>query len=278
MSKYISTFKLVTYNIEFSKREELIIQNLIKMKNSGVNIFCLQEVCYYTNKEFFIDKVLKTLGNNWQAEYFIGAESNYQLNHGVAIIWDEKIFKLHAVEKIELPKIKSFSLHEIFIEMLGGFLGKPMQRKAITVTFLQDKNKIRISTLHLDLMGGPNHRSKQIKSFLEYLNNKPLVSGEIICGDFNIFDALNSGKEYLSMLSIFRKYTYSEASSNVSWTLDILNTDFSKYIIYVLKKLNIQILKKLDYIWIKDLKVIRAERLEISGSDHFPLIATISIN
>ncbi|HWY80094.1 MAG TPA: endonuclease/exonuclease/phosphatase family protein [Candidatus Sulfotelmatobacter sp.] len=267
-------FIIATYNIQFATIAEKIIANIIAMANDGVEIFCLQEIVHIQNEVFIIDRILKQLGNDWRAAYHVGKE-NSKLSIGTAILWNIKKLKLKKIEKISLPKLKRFDLHEKLYYKVIGVLGVPLQRRATTCYFIINKIEFRVTCIHIDNVGGPKHRLKQISYLLSELNKKATPGHEIICGDFNTFDLLKTRYEKKLLQRKLGK-EFSDASKYVGWTSDIHQIDFTtsiRFFPWLIKTFNVHIRRKLDYIWIKQIEVILCKKLSMPGSDHLPIIA-----
>lgn len=277
----MNTLKVVSYNTEFSRQVQSLLANLISMRDAGVDVFCLQEVCRYKDKRFFIDLLLEKFGKDWKAEFNLSNESEYLLNHGVAIVWNNEKLKLQNIEKVFLPKDNSLPPLELFISLIGGFSNRPVPRKALIATFQLGNEKVRITSIHLDFTGGLKKRMRQMKYFLNHLQSKEDTKSEIVCGDLNTFDTFNTGREHEEMLRLFKKYSFVDASSKVKWSIDLMNAGFGKGVLSakrILSTINLHIYKKLDYIWSKNLKVLHSKRIDVPGSDHFPVMAEFEIN
>jgi endonuclease/exonuclease/phosphatase family metal-dependent hydrolase len=272
-------FTIATYNIQFGVNREKIIENIYRIAQEGVTIFCLQEIINVVDKEFIIDTILKQLGNNWKAAYHVGEEIS-RLSIGTAILWDTNKLKLIDQEKFLLPKIEKFDLHERLFYFLLGTPSIPLQRKAITCNFSLDQSDIRVTSVHIDNIGGPSNRMKQIRYLMSKLQNSKTPKYEIICGDFNTFDLLKTGYEKKRLQKIIGQ-EFIDASKDINWTDDIYNIDFRtsiKIFPWFIKTFNIHIRRRLDYIWVKKFTVVDCKKLEVSGSDHFPIIAHLEMH
>ncbi|SRR6266568_9329555 len=269
-------FTIATYNILFGINQPAIIKNIVQMAEDGVSLFCLQEIINVPNEEFIIDKILKRLGTNWKASYHVGREMS-KLSIGTAILWNTKIFNFKRQEKILLPKLDKFDLHEKLYYKVIGVPGVPLQRKVLSCYFTVNQTDIRITCVHVDNVGGPSHRMKQIAYLLSNLNSQETPKHEIICGDFNTFDLLKSGYEKKLLQNKFGK-DFIDASNNIGWTSDIRNIDFKtsiKIFQWFIKTFNVHVRRRLDYIWVKNFSVEKCKKLLISGSDHYPIIAKL---
>ncbi len=275
-------FSVATYNIELSKRPEKLVNNIKTIADRGATAICLQELL--KRDKFIIDMIVSKLGNNWEYEYFIGEEQDY-FAHGCAILWNNSVLNITNTYRILLPKMNKLIATDMLLERIAGFKGLPMQRRCISSTFSFNNKEIRITSLHLDSMGGSKQRIKQLSYLLEYLKNSIDVDYEIIAGDFNSFEF----HEYKRLQDIFSKYGFSDSTKSIDYSIDVNNIDFSdngnnskmyKLAADIIKKavmlMNIHYRKKLDYIWIKGLFPINSERSNLLGSDHYPLISTIT--
>lgn len=274
----VKRFQIATYNIQFGVNKEEIASNIQKLAQEGANIICLQELINVANEEFIVDIFLKKLGKKWQAATHVGKE-NSKLSIGTGILWNSDIVQLKYKEKILLPKIKKFDLHEKLYYKIIGVPGIPLQRKAVSCCFQVANKTLRVTSIHIDNVGGPIHRLKQISYLLAQLDTLEITDHEIVCGDFNTFDLLRTGYERRLLEKKFGK-DFADASKNVGWTSDIYNIDFKTSIPifpWVIKTFNIHIRSRLDYIWVRNIKVLECKKIMLSGSDHYPIFADLEL-
>ena len=270
--------KIATYNILFSINAQDIITNILTMANKGVMVFCLQEVINTKDKKFIIEEILNNLGKNWKARYHLGNEGSL-LDFGTCILWNNQFLKLEKIEKIQLPKINHLAIHEFLFDKLAGHKGIPVQRRVISGLFMYQNNHIAITNVHLDNVGGKRNRLKQLEYLLKILYKNNEVTHQIICGDFNSFDLLKTGVEKQELQRALGK-DFKDASKNVSWTADIYNMDLpqkTSLLIPFIKITHLHIKRKLDYIWVKNLQVQDCNIIQLRGSDHHPMIATLKV-
>ncbi len=269
---------IATYNIQFSINRERLIDNIINMTNKGVSLFCLQEVVWGPGKTFMVDMLLKELGGEWKAICNLGAEKSI-LGMGNCIIWNTKVLKLESEQKVFLPKYSTLAIHEkVFSWIVGGVM-ESFQRRVIIGCFeLTNTKKVRVTNVHLDQNGGLKNRKRQ----LEYLMNnlqKNKFYHEIVCGDFNSFDLLESGKEMVMHKEVMGG-EFRDISKDTGWTADLNNINLvkgRKVLEFLIKKLQVHIRKKLDYLWVKNISSSKCEKLSLDGSDHKPLVAYLEI-
>jgi len=185
---------VATYNIQFGINSEKIINNIKILADEGANIICIQEVITELPKELIINRILKRLGKNWQASYHIG-DGQHRSGMGTGILWNTDLVTLKHDEKILLPKLKKFAPHEKLYYKLVGVSPIPVQRRTTVCYFIINNKPLRVTCLHIDNVGGPLQRMKQLTYLLSQLNKNGTVEREVICGDFNTFDLLKTGYE-----------------------------------------------------------------------------------
>jgi endonuclease/exonuclease/phosphatase family metal-dependent hydrolase len=269
--------KIVSYNILFSKNTDKIIQTILEFADKGATAFCLQEVVLIDDKAFIIDILLGKLGHNWKAIYNVGRGDVYQ-NHGTCILWNTRILQYRSHKAYFLPKLQALALHENIFTLLAGHRPKPMLRRSISGVFRYKNRDIKITSLHLDHVGGLMHRNKQLR-YLMHQKNEEKVKYEIYCGDFNSFDLLRTGAEKKLLIESFGP-DFEEASDKIKWTADLYNTEsLGRQTIFLklIKIFHLHLRRKLDYIWVKNFKVLKTHAINVKGSDHLPIIATLKI-
>lgn len=273
------TLKIATYNIQLSLNVEKITKNIFDMSQRGVSIFCLQEVMRQPEGPFIKDELLRVLGKDWEMECFFG-EGEVHNALGTGLLWNTKIIQSQSIAKIVVPIIKPFLPHELVFQILLGGPVHPVTRRITSGVFVWKNNQIRITSVHLDHIGGRFHRNKQLKYILDVLNQQKDTLYEIICGDFNTFDLLHTGEEKKLLQTTLGQH-FIDATENIPWTADLYNNDMKKSVLFFkafVKRTNLHIRRKLDYIWVRNLKVVNSQDLKLSGSDHYPLVAELRID
>ncbi|MEK7571786.1 MAG: endonuclease/exonuclease/phosphatase family protein [Patescibacteria group bacterium] len=267
------TLKVITYNIQLSRNTEQLVENLSRFVKEGVSVFCLQEVLTRPDRPFIIDALLASLGKDWRAIYHI-EDAPFEM--GNAILWDSTKLTLQRETKFFLPQIDHLSfIEKTFLTLVGGRTN-PLIRRSIMGEFLVGKQKIGITSIHLDHVGGPSHRLRQLRYFLQTVRKDP-PAYEIVCGDFNSFDLLKTGKEKKGLKKTFGEQ-FVNATEVINWSADWARMDLDKGLPFVealIKKSHIHIKRQLDYIWVKKASVTGCEMVMLPGSDHLPIIATV---
>ena len=173
--------KIATYNIQFGAQNiERTAQTIRELADSGVAVFCLQEVFEFNGQRVNIDVITEQLGRGWQWEIF----KNPTRDLGVALLWKPAVLQLVKAEPVLLPKLDKFNFYEnIFETKIMKIVDAPIQRSALIGTFHLGGKTIRITSIHLDWSGRFAQRRKQLEYFKAQLASS--MDCEIICGDLN---------------------------------------------------------------------------------------------
>ena len=271
--------KVATYNLEVSRRPEILTKNIYEMVREGVDIFCLQEVAPGEGEEFIINKILRRLGKDWQAEWSL-SDTTQPIAFGNAIIWNEKILKRIGSEIVLLPERREPRRHEKIFSRMIGFTGKLIIRRGLVIDFVLNKQKIRICSVHADLLGGASHRKRQVRFLLNHLKTLPMVQHTVIAGDFNTVNIIFKDRERRELQQMFATYEFSDVTDRIDWSHDIYQANMGRDGLLakkVIENFNLHFRQKLDYIWAQNLEVEGASRVETIGSDHLPLIALFKL-
>ncbi len=272
-------FKIATYNLEVSRRPEKLIKNICDMANNGVSIFCLQEVTLREKEQFIMNKLLKQLGKDWQAEWAVENNSG-NFSFGNAIVWKQKEFKKVDSYNIILPKRRAPRPHEKIFSRMIGFSGKPITRRGLVVDFSYQQEKLRVCCVHADVLGGAQHRRQQVRFLLENLQKLSSVAQTIIAGDFNTINIVYKNKERGHLQRMFSEYGFKDTTKEIDWSHDIYQSNFVRdglWVEKIVKGLRLHFRQKLDYIWEKNLDFTSARRIEVTGSDHLPLVVSFKL-
>lgn len=255
-----TSLKISTYNIQHGTNSQKIINNIELLAQSGVDIFCLQEIRHHPNKPFIVDTLLNVLGKKWKAECLISS-STFDL--GLCIIWDSAKLKAKSFNHVFLPKLSKVKLYEKIYLKVHRKLEKvssknigPEVKAALIGEFKFFGNDLRVTNTHLDWLGGSKHRAAQLKHIKNHLSlGQPRIF-EIICGDFNTLGHYKFGKRLTKKIKTLLGQeflsVFESKPTTKSWQV-------------------------LDHILVKNLRVIQTEILKLKGSDHYPLMAEVKI-
>lgn len=269
--------KIATYNLELSQHQDAIIDNLVAMVRDGVGILCLQEVVIYEN-ENIIARLQAKLGGDWEAFCHLGEKKDIA-GMGNCILWNKKIISASSKHPVLLPYSQKFAIHEKVFTLLVGGLSKPLKRRSVFINFSLQGTEFCVANVHLDHNGGAKNRLKQLAYAKNQLDDIATSDKVILCGDFNCFDLLKTGYEYDSYEKLLRP-DYVEATKNIDWTGDLYDVDTSKGLVAfgkTIRFLNIHVRRKIDYIWLKNIRLKECRKLDLSGSDHKPIVAEVVV-
>ncbi|MES2224348.1 MAG: endonuclease/exonuclease/phosphatase family protein [Patescibacteria group bacterium] len=255
---------IATYNILHGYHKDLILNNIKILIEKDIDIICLQEADISFEailNNFFNSNDL----NSWRIEYVHeGIAAN------LAFVWNTSKVELKGFEIIMLPTIKP-----VFIQKIKGS-ASPLKRIALVGTFLVQGKILRITNIHLAWEGGQSHRLKQLHFIKEKLNPDFFKGVDVIVGDFNTFGFLYSRlKQQKQVESLLHEYK--NALPNLKWTCDISYTapeDKWESVATFCRLFRIKLRTRLDYIFARNVKITDAQMLDLSGSDHRPLLVT----
>ena len=271
------TIRVATYNVLHSYNPAQIATNIKQMADSGVDVFALQEVLKDEGKEFILDVILKKLGETWKAEYSLIPVYSWR-TWGTAILYNSKKIKLLEARKIDMKKMDRLSiLNSVLSRVIMGGKGKVYPRTFINAKLSFDAHVFYFSSIHPEFFSDTAWRLRELYNFLNKKIKTKEDDAEIIAGDFNTVDLLNTHLERKLIQKVLGN-GYTEASAAIPWSVDIMNVSekFATPMFLLLKKfLFFHVYRKFDYIWIKNLKLVEARSLKLPGSDHLPIIAEL---
>lgn len=259
-------FTLLTYNVLFNRGYEQI--GLITAKYKP-DIICLQEV---ETSEVNL-KILEDLG--YKLADFANSFIQFGKIYGIATFYNPRVLNLIESNSIFLPR----SIYEFLLTVLKLLHGGQKPRTILETRFIcrGSKSELIVYNTHLTIYGSNSLRLKQIKEAIDYYNidNYKRV---IITGDFNY---MPYGRKSLERL--MEKYNLNEATKNIRYTIKY--TPVGKLIGYnFVQRLATRLYTKLfsdrikiDYIFYKELKLIKTKRINVRYSDHYPVMSWFQI-
>ena len=242
--------KLVTYNLQNGIQSRQLVKNIEKMADEGANVFCFQEFRKFEERLFVGEKIRESFSDGWGIDYFLN-ENTHDL--GLCIMWKKSELDLVKTEKLFLPKIEK--LHKTIEVLEKVFFDRrlPVQRGALVADFKAGNILVRVANVHLDWIGGTEHKASQLRSLVCHLEKKNNVTHEVVCGDFNTVGPLGLLRRRRERILSAFAGKFIEASSEM--------------------RLTSHTFQKLDYIFSRGFKKAQAERFFLFGSDHMPLLA-----
>lgn len=259
--------RVASYNIQNGTHTEKLGESLKIMQESGVEVFCLQEVW----REEIGEELKKGLSDKWESECYPGEKHDT----GLALFWDADRLKLLDIERIALPYLEDRNLWEQYITTFP----QAPHRGALIGTFQIADQKFRATSVHLDWHGGMGHRLDQLRHLSNYLDRMPTIEHEIICGDFNTIAFSAVTRRQRARLRSVLGEEFHDVLPDISSTVNMQSVDPTEKnltkIQTVLLKLGISIPQRLDYVFVKGFKVINAALERLDGSNHYPITATL---
>jgi endonuclease/exonuclease/phosphatase family metal-dependent hydrolase len=275
----MKTFKVATYNILHSFNPGQISKNIKLLAEDGVILFALQEVVQEKGKEFMGDVILTNLGGKFAAAFALTHIIN-NLYLGTAIIYKKKQLELISYQEIPMRKKYKLSFKDNLIsKFIMGGEGIVYPRIFINSKLKMGRKTIHFSSVHPEFFGNIDYRIREISEFMTKRFTPKKNEIEIICGDFNNIDLLNTKKEFRKIKEVLGE-GFSDATASIPYSVDIFNVseDYAAPHFKLFKKIfPFHLYKKIDYIWVKNVNVLSSKYYSLKGSDHFPLVAELSI-
>lgn len=260
------TLTCATYNILHGRYKHLILENIRLLSKEGVDVFCLQE----TSHEFETDvlRFLKREGfRHWKAEFVHKGAGGH-----VGLLWNTyKLEHLHS-HTIILPSLgKPSSLQRI----RGN--KEIFQRVALLGQFEAEGKKVNIVSTHLAWEGGFLHRFKQVQVVRKTLDAHP-SEADIVAGDFNTIGPRIAAKLQKRPIEKIFGSDFANVLPHVKWSFDTSYSDplDSWHVAEKFRKAGVKWRTRLDYIFCRNLNVLKGDMYDLPGSDHRPLIATFA--
>ncbi len=227
--------RVITYNIFFGKRLKGVLSWINEQKTA--DIICLQEFPEAKLLDFY-----KALSPDW------GHRS------AQSFIFKKKIFHLVIIyRKAAVRVIKNETLHMGVHPMEKRFLGNPMEKSCLLLTFRSGKKTFTIANTHLVFLAANRARYKQIRMIAETLFSNKHAS--IITGDFNLH-AIRPNKKLIKLMKTYGFQT--------------LPKRLATHRLGIMKH-------QLDYVFTSKCKLTGLEVERIKFSDHYPVIATVQL-
>lgn len=266
---------IATYNLHLCQEPDALLYSVLKSaKEELVDVFCFQEAVRNTDGSLFTDTLAEKLGEDWKIVSHVGEEPSWY-SIGNVTIWNSKRLMHKRSTNIVLPANGGSTKKEaIFSKLIAGDVYE-FKRRSIISEFIEGETSLQIANIHLDNIGGSIHRNKQLNFMLKHLNSK--ITYSIVCGDFNTFDLKQTGNEVVEMKKILGD-EYIDISQDSGWTGDLYRVNFQKanpLFAFIIKNFRIHLKRKLDYIFVKGGQRLSLKKLDLPGSDHLPLIASL---
>lgn len=261
--------KLATYNIQHGTNLPVLLENILRLRDSGVTVICLQEVHDFFDGISVGEKISEALGDAWKGTFYLG--EGYAL--GLGVFWLTDVLELEDVQTVALPRLGK----KHFLER--WWIGPELaERGALSCVFRSGDRSIRVTTTHLDWQGGYQHRVRQLSHLIDVLGDHPET--DIVCGDLNTCMPSWFYTRYKSYLYPLLS-SYEDAFPDLRWTCDIRTLhkdDGPPLVMKALRALGFRCQQRLDHVFYRNSRLKQAEMLDVLGSDHYPLVVEIDLN
>lgn len=228
---------IISYNVEYGQRISEIY-NFISSLDEKPQIICLQE---------FPEKELANLEKNKifkkQNIFFLKGLSKKDEFFGELTIIDSSKIKVIKTEYLDFGQDRIESIYK----------RKVIKRSAIINVLIIKQREISLVNVHLTPLSLHGKRKEQLTQAIDGVKDS---KASIILGDFNYSSLLTRG----GLISFMKKYDYVLAGEKL-----------------VTNKYKYKIPQQLDYIFYKNLSFKETKVLEVTFSDHFPIISQFEI-
>lgn len=254
-------FSLLTYNTLLNDARKGLYSIF---KKYHPDLVCLQEIDTDENNIEKVEKLGYSLAD------FSNGFIKFGKVYGVATFFNPNSGSCIHTKSITLPR----GIGEALSFLFRIFRTQKKDRTVLKAEFtLGDKKKrVIIYNIHLSAFGANGIRIKQLERTLDDIT-KTSSSATILVGDFNY----PLGRKKLEEL--MEAHGFSEATNTIAYTTDgklLYYTFIEKYLMKIMQFF-IGKETKLDYIFYKNCKAVSTIRINVSYSDHFPLLAKFEI-
>jgi len=271
--------QVITYNVLFAHDSRVLksLKNIYKeFRKTPYTFVALQEIRNGTTKSRLQKKVQLIFPEFDSAQNISSTPSLHNLGlmtlSNVKIIDSTPVFLPH----INNTFLKPQSLSKKVLPLHG----------ALITRYKISKKILRITNVHFHIMGGLQHKRRQIKHILE-CHKKQHADLDIICGDFNTIGILPYMNRFLErQLQCIQHElgpTFKQTDPKV-WTSDVTSvlsplTPASHVLHPIIALSHLQFRQKLDWIFYSSNLELNHTHVDFGykGSDHYPLFGNFKI-
>lgn len=288
---------VLTYNIRGDMWTDESTSELARIvQEHDVDILFLQEVTEVfndpgaTQPKKLLNGLCKAFGPNYRSISYLPVQSPNK-SAGNALVYKKGVMSPIGAEYNKyFPKISQRTIVE---EWANKFM-LPIRRIVMSEKFKFDHTKLIAYNVHLDYFGGDTRRIYQLQYFFKLWGRAREENGviEIIAGDFNTWlpvKLYRIWRWFSVMPGYLKSRGFKEITEHIAWTHQFDRAEVDRAAAKgslevsafqdVLSRLNNRYKQKLDHIWVRgDVDVISCERLDVTMSDHYPVLAKLNVN
>lgn len=259
-------FTLLTYNVLYNEAFPGLKEIIGTFRP---DILCLQEVDTSENNLQAIERYGYTLAD--YSNSFI----KFHRIFGVATFYYKNKLVFSGSSIVQLPR----NIYEIISLIIRVLRGQDIPRTVLHTEFelKQGKQKIVIYNTHLAVFETNGARVRQLKKILDFADTHkklPLC----ITGDLNYAPYRRKRLEKL-----MQKHGLREATASIPYTFQATRDgnferfNFLQKIMVLVGRIFHTDKLKVDYMFYKNLRLKKIQRIEVHFSDHFPILAHFKI-
>src|ERR1700674_1375738 len=209
------TIRIATYNIKNGHAKSSIASAIAELSRRS-DVICLQEFRALQNGPTIVSSIRGLIQTTWAAVFFCGTAYR-GLGQGLCTLWNTKRLRLREVTRVALPHLSRLS----WLERLWTPSLISPYRGALVTRFSAGSTKLRVTNVHFDWQGRPQHRLRQLDHLINRLQSACSPDADVLCGDFNTTTVplfANTPRDFFSHFP----HDFRDALPNLLWTADAL--------------------------------------------------------
>lgn len=249
--------RIVTWNIFYGKQLPELLKTFKTNKECMMlDIIALQEASIHNNIEDTA-VIAKTLGKHYKY-YQVTAQKSKGFNQANAVIWNSKTVNVKNMYTVFLPTAKDVNLSKIE-KIIRKFLPKE-KRNSVVIEGTINSLAFRFYSAHFDQFGF-TYKKDQLQALINDNEKREEVDFVCIAGDLNTFKILKR-PTWNALQKIAKDYGFVDITSDITWTY---------------QRRSFRYKQKTDAIFLKNVKTFTSKSSNLSGSDHLPIFANVTL-
>ncbi len=259
-------FSVLIYNTLFNRGFENI--GAITSKYAP-DFLCLQEV------DTSDDNLNKIRQYGYELADYANSFIKFDKVYGAATFYNANKFRFLSSDSFDI----STNISEWFYTLVQLIFGINKPKTVLRTDFVDRSmgKKVTLCNMHLIVIASNALRVNHINKALKWLR-LPKGSGLVVGGDFNYLPYQRKRLE-----KTMKRYGLTEATKNVHQTIEFSQSGkkekmniFQAFFIKQIDKFFAHHMKN-DYVFYKNLRLRKNQRLEVRYSDHFPILSVFKI-